>query len=152
MTRWIGAERARRDRRAALSPDGRWVVSRGDDGALRLTRTSTGATRVVAAQGQLGARPFSADGRLLALVSDASVVLHDTRTGTAVPLPVPEGGFPLRTALSGDGRLAAYAWSRRTAPRPDVPRRGAARPVSPGPSSARWTRAAGPVARARLER
>ena len=48
---------------------------------MRLTSTRDGATRLLSASGQIGARPFSADGRLLALVDGSAALLYDTAPG-----------------------------------------------------------------------
>jgi hypothetical protein len=112
-TRWLGQHfpAGAAPFAVVLSPDGRWVSTRWEDGSLHLTEVATGATRQVAADAFAQHGAFSCDGNLFAYVSAGAAYVQDLRTGSVQQLPNPAEGSASDVALSGNGRSAAYGWS-----------------------------------------
>jgi WD40 repeat protein len=93
-----------------FTPDGQTLVSQGADG-VRAWETATGKQIHALLKAKLGdgwePQPLSADGKLLAMASDAGVRLWDVEKGRLLDT-FGEGGY-LRAAISPDGKSLAAA-------------------------------------------
>jgi len=111
-TRWIsrGLPAGANPSGVVMSPDGRWVSSRWDDGSLHLTGVRTGVTSTVAREGYALLGSFSS--RLARFVFMAAGTPHvrDLSTGVDEAIPVPDGGQAVNVTISGSGRFVAYDW------------------------------------------
>ena len=93
---------------AVISPNGRWVSTRWDDGSLHLTRAGTGATTTVTANGYATLGSFSSLLSRFVYISEGAPYVRDLDTGVATAVPVPADGFVTTVTISGNGRYAAY--------------------------------------------
>lgn len=112
-TRWIspGLPAGANPSGVVISPDGRWVSSRWDDGSLHLTRVSTGATTTVAANGYAVLGSFSSAAGEFVYISGGQPYVHDLTTGADTAIPVPAGGSVTVVTVSGNGAYAAFDWT-----------------------------------------
>jgi hypothetical protein len=94
-----------------ISPNGRWVSSRWNDGSLHLTRVDTRVTSTVAADGYALTGAFSANLGRYVFVTDGRPYVRNLSTGVNTAIAVPSGGFVTDATISGDGRFAAYSWT-----------------------------------------
>jgi WD40 repeat protein/serine/threonine protein kinase len=100
-------------RHAALSPDGRTVVTAGRDGA-RLWDLATGqaVTPPLQHQGRVECVAFSPDGRrVLTASADKTARVWDASTGQPLTPSLQHQGEVVKTAFSQDGRLVVTASS-----------------------------------------
>jgi WD40 repeat protein len=100
-----------------LSPDGRTLVTKEGDQALRLWDAVAGKPigSLIKPQGPRSRVHFSPDGRFLLVTSmpepgslDKIGRLYDTGTGEPVGQPLPDTGFVERIAFSPDGRFLSF--------------------------------------------
>ena len=112
-TRWLsaGLPVGANPSGVVLSPTGRWVSSRWDDGSLHLTRVDTGATSTVAADGYAVLGSFSSALGRFVFISAGSPYVRELSTGLDTPITVPDGGFVTTVTISGNGLFAAYDWT-----------------------------------------
>jgi hypothetical protein len=113
-TRWIsnGFAAGVNPAGVTISPNGRWVSSRGNgDGSLYLTNVSTGATTVVAANGYALRGSFSSEKGRFVFMSQGAPYVRDLSNGVDTPIPVPAGGTVTNVTISGNGEFAAYDWA-----------------------------------------
>jgi Tol biopolymer transport system component len=94
-----------------ISPDGRWVSSRWDDGSLHLTRVDSGVTSTVVADGYAVLGSFSSALGRYVFISAGRPYVRDLSTGADTALRVPDSGVATTVTISGDGRFAAYDWT-----------------------------------------
>jgi WD40 repeat protein/serine/threonine protein kinase len=113
-----------RIRAVALSPDGRLLLTGGDDRVARLSETATGRPvgAPLAHAGQVEHVAFSPDGKVaLTGAKDGTARLWDTATGTALGQPLAHNDIVRVIAFSPDGRLAATGSNDATARLWEVP-------------------------------
>jgi hypothetical protein len=94
-----------------ISPNGRWVSSRWNDGSLHLTRVDTRVTSTVAADAYALTGAFSADLGRFVFVTDGRPYVRNLSTGVNTAIAVPSGGFVTDATISGNGQFAAYSWT-----------------------------------------
>lgn len=112
QTRWLsaGLPLGANPSGVVISPDGRWVSSRWEDGSLHLTRVDSGSTSTVTADGYALLGAFSSQlGRFVYLSGGTPHVL-DLATGRATTIATPGGGAVTTVTISGNGRFAAFDW------------------------------------------
>jgi WD40 repeat protein/tRNA A-37 threonylcarbamoyl transferase component Bud32 len=115
---------AGRVRAVALGPDGRLLLTGGDDNVARLWETATGRPvgGPLAHGGAVEHVAFSPDGAVaLTAAKDGTARLWDTATGAALGPPMAHTDAVLAVAFSPDGRLAATGSNDATARLWDVP-------------------------------
>ena len=112
-TRWISRDvpAGMNPAGVVISPNGRWVSSRWDDGSLRLTRVSTGETTLVAANGYALLGSFSSNKGRFVFMSAGQPTVLDLATGVVTAIAVPPGGVVTNVTVSGNGAFAAYDWT-----------------------------------------
>lgn len=93
-----------------ISPDGRWVSTRWEDGSLRLTNVASAKTTQVVPNGYALTGSFTANGRLFGYNAAGKAYVRDLSTGIDTELRTPGGGSAGSVSISGDGTLAAYDW------------------------------------------
>jgi Tol biopolymer transport system component len=112
-TRWLsaGVPAGENPDGVVISPDGRWVSSRWDDGSLHLTRAATGVTSTVATDGYALLGAFSSQLGRFVFVSAGTPYVRNLSTGvnTAINTP-PDAGSVSTVTISGNGQLAAFDW------------------------------------------
>jgi WD40 repeat protein/serine/threonine protein kinase/Flp pilus assembly protein TadD len=92
---------------AAFSPDGKTIITGGDDGMARLWDAATGQPvgQPLRHQGTVFAAAFSPDGKsILTGSGDKTARLWDTAAGEPLGSPIPHGGEVMAVAYSPDGR------------------------------------------------
>ena len=96
---------------AAFSPDGRLIVTAGDDGPARVWDAITGQeVRQLAGDGDsVLSATFSPDGRLIATADFHSARVWDAATGQEVHQLTGHAASVLSAAFSPDGRLIVTA-------------------------------------------
>ena len=101
----------------ALSPDGRQLVTAGDDHVLRLWNTYDGSvtTRLAGHKDWVRSAVFSPDGSLLATAgSEGALIIWDVAQGTIRQQIRTRGNATLATAFSPNGsRLAAVGFDQQ---------------------------------------
>ncbi len=112
QTRWLsqGVPGGANPSGVVISPDGRWVSSRWDDGSLHLTRVDTGVTSTVAAEGYALTGAFSSQLGRFVFVSDGKPWVRDLASGVNTAIPTPNDGSVATVTVSGNGQFAAYDW------------------------------------------
>lgn len=112
-TRWLSAgfPAGANPSGVVLSPNGRWVSSRWDDGSLHVTRVDTGVTSTVTTNGDASLGSFSSSMGRFVFMSAGSRYVRDLSTGVDTPIKVPDGGFVTTVTVSGNGLFAAYDWT-----------------------------------------
>jgi WD40 repeat protein/serine/threonine protein kinase len=108
----------------ALSPDGRLVLTGGDDRVARLWETATGQPvgPPLTHAGHVEHAAFSPDGKVaLTGAKDGTARLWDTATGAALGQPLTHTDIVRSITFSPDGRLAATGSNDATARLWDVP-------------------------------
>jgi Tol biopolymer transport system component len=93
-----------------ISPNGRWVSTRWDDGSLHLTKAGTGVTTTVTANGYALHGSFSSLLGRFVYISGGAPYVRDLDSGVDTAIPVPAGGTVSSVTISGNGRYAAYDW------------------------------------------
>lgn len=111
-TRWLsrGVPAGANPAGVVLSPNGRWVSSRWDDGSLHLTRVDSGSTLTVTANGYALLGSFSSRLGRFVFMSAGTPHWRDLSTGVDTPLDVPAGGSVFNVTISGNGEFAAFDW------------------------------------------
>jgi Tol biopolymer transport system component len=93
-----------------ISPNGRWVSTRWDDGSLHLTKAGTGVTTTVTANGYALLGSFSSVQDRFVYVSEGGPFVRNLVTGVDTAIPVPAGGSVTSVTISGNGTYAAFDW------------------------------------------
>jgi hypothetical protein len=111
-TRWLsaGLPVGANPSGVVISPNGRWVSSRWDDGSLHMTRVDTGVTSTVVTDGYALLGAFSSQLGRFVFVSAGGPYVRDLSTGVDTPIKVPDGGSVTAVTISGNGLFAAYDW------------------------------------------
>jgi WD40 repeat protein len=103
---------------AALSPDGKWVLTASYDATARLWDAATGepVTELLGHKGRVTAVAFSRDGKLLVTGStDKTARLWDARTGQPLGKPLHHEAMVVAVAFSPDGKKVLTASTDSTA-------------------------------------
>ena len=112
-TRWISSDvpAGANPAGVVISPNGRWVSSRWDDGSLHLTSVSSGVTSTVTADGYALLGSFSSELGHFVFMSAGTPFVRQLVTGVDTPIAVPDGGVVTNVSVSGNGEFAAYDWT-----------------------------------------
>ncbi len=90
----------------AISPDGKWVLTGGNDRKAKLWFTASGKLiHTLSHEGMVKCAAFSADGKTVATGDNTSVSLWDTASGILTGHPINPGRPVNAVALSRDGSL-----------------------------------------------
>lgn len=94
-----------------ISPNGRWVTTRWEDGSLHLTKVSTGVTSTVVDGDYALFGAFSSQGGQFVYMSGGKPHVLDLPSGVSAAIPVPDGGVVTTVSVAGNGQFAAYDWA-----------------------------------------
>ena len=113
VTRWLsdGVPAGANPYGVVLSPNGRWISTRWEDGSLHLTKLSTGVTSTVADGDYALFGAFSSQGGKFVYMSGGTPYVRNLTSGVNTPIATPDGGFVTTVSVSGNGQFAAYDWA-----------------------------------------
>ena len=109
-TRWLskGFPAGANPGGTVISPNGRWVSTRWDDGSLHLTKAGTGVTTTVTANGYALLGSFSSLQDRFVYMSGGTPYVRALASGVSTAIPVPASGVVTTVTISGNGDYAAY--------------------------------------------